>query len=196
MVLTPLAKHSSLLTDENNPARVWREGRAKAAGFPLYPKGVPGVLPERSKKTKRVGIPAGLESWTGTSWKPTGKMFYPPPASEDVPPTRWPILGLAGFVAANPEDPQTLPRLHVRRSELPGDYNFLPLAKRVDLDRLFGLMRCSPEWSQVSPKGDRGTGYKVNPWSHMTPYRIQALFRWAVANPNLEPLGQRTRRSL
>ena len=93
---------------------------------------------------------------------------------------------MAGFVAANPEDFQTLPRLHVRR-KLPGDYNFLPLAQRVDLYRSFGLMGCSPEWSQVSPKGDRGTGYKVTPWAHMTPYPIQASFRWAVANPNLEP---------
>ena len=39
----------------------------------------------------------------------------------------------------------------------------------------------------MSSKGDRGTGYKFNPWAHMTPYRIQALFRWAVDNPNLEP---------
>ena len=58
LVLSPLAKHRSLLTDENNPARVWREGRAKASGFPLYPEGVPGVLPKRPKTTKRVGIPA------------------------------------------------------------------------------------------------------------------------------------------
>jgi len=60
---------------------------------------------------------------------------------DELDPTRWPILGLAGFVAANPEDPQgpqTLPLLLLRR-ELRGDYNFLPFAKRVDLDRLFGL---------------------------------------------------------
>ena len=141
LVLSPVVKHSLLLTDENNPARVWREGRAEEAGFPLYPDCVPGALPRRPKKTKRKGIPAGLESWRGTSWKPTGKLIYPPPAPEDLPPTR----RLASFVTANPEDPQTLPRLPVRRSELAGIYNYLSLAKRVDLDRAFRRMRCSPE---------------------------------------------------
>ena len=37
----------------------------------------------------------------------------------------------------------------------------------------------------VSCKGDRGTSYKVDPWAHMTPYRIQALFSWRTAHPHL-----------
>ena len=174
-MLTPLAKHSSLLTDDNNPARVWREGRAKAAGFDIYQEGEPGVLPKRPKGTKRKGIPANLE-WT--SWTPIGKMIYPPPASEDVLPRR-PRLGLASFAAANPEDPQTLPRLHVRR-ELTGDYNSLQLAKRVFLYRVYALMGCSPEWSQVSPNGNRGTRYKINPWAHDT-----------VSHSGVVPMGDR-----
>ena len=186
LVVNPTAKHSMLQTDENNPARVWREGRAKAKGFDLYPQGVPGALAPRPKRTKRVGIPAGLESWQGTPWKPTSNMIYPPPASADVQPQRRPVLGLAIFAEANPEEPQTLPSLVVER-QLAGDYNYLPLAKRVDLDRLYGRMRCSPEWSQVSCKGDRGTEYKVDPWQHMTPYRIQALFKWGIAFPDLTP---------
>ena len=62
---------------------------------------------------------------------------------DELDPTRRPILGLAGFVAANPEDPQgpqTLPLLLLRR-ELRGDYNFLPFAKHVDLDNLSRLLR-------------------------------------------------------
>eukprot|EP00974_Lingulodinium_polyedra_P100691 9753138-Lingulodinium_polyedra.AAC.1 len=41
-------------------------------------------------------------------------MIYPPPASEDLQ-QRQPVLGLAGFAAANPEYPKTLPNLEVSR---------------------------------------------------------------------------------
>ena len=51
-------------------------------------------------------------------------------------------------------------------------------------------MKCSPEWEGVSPKGDHGTKYKEKPWYHMTPYRIQALFRWPIAYPDLKPKPQ------
>ena len=143
----------------------------------------------RKRRGSRFTRKACLETCPSAQRKPSGWASQRAWSLGEGPHGNQPArtLGLAGFVAANPEDPQTLPRLHVRRSELTGDYNFLPLAKRVDLDRSFGLMGCSPEWSQVPPKGDRGTRYKVNPWAHMTPYRIQALISWAIDNPNLEP---------
>ena len=50
LVVTPTGKHEKLLLDENTPARVWREGRAKAEGLKLYPDDVPGKLPDRPKK--------------------------------------------------------------------------------------------------------------------------------------------------
>ena len=138
-----------------------------------------------------MGIPKGLEVWNEPNkWCPANcKLIYPPPASQDLIPQR-PELGIAGFAAAIPEDPSSLPYLVVKRPDLEGEYNLLPLAKRVDLDRLYGTMKCSPEWEGVSPKGDRGTKYKEKPWYHMTPYRIQALFRWPIAYPDLKPKPQ------
>ena len=46
--------NETLVMDENNPARVWREGRARAQvwGFPLYPDGIPGKRPKRPKKNQ------------------------------------------------------------------------------------------------------------------------------------------------
>ena len=106
----------------NSPARVWREGRAKKGPFEFYPDNKPGRLPKRPKRSPRVGIPKGLEVHQGTAWMPTGELLYPPPASEDVQPrSKWSKLGLAGFAAANPdpENPQALPRLYVRRVRAP-----------------------------------------------------------------------------
>ena len=103
-------------------------------------------MPPRPKRTRRVGVPAGLEAWKGTSWKPAGNMIYPPPASGDV--QRRPLLGLAVFAEANPEEPHALPRSVVQRT-LAGECNYLMLAQRVDHARAYGLMRCSPECSQI-----------------------------------------------
>ena len=60
-------------------------------------------------------------------------------------------LGLAGFAAANPEDPRALPCLEVARDK-GDDCNVMPLAKRADPDRVSVRMRRSPEWSQVVGK--------------------------------------------
>eukprot|EP00974_Lingulodinium_polyedra_P026593 2565078-Lingulodinium_polyedra.AAC.1 len=55
LVLTPNAKNERSLSDENNPARVRRGGRAQAesGGFPLYPDGEVRPRPRRPQQTQR-----------------------------------------------------------------------------------------------------------------------------------------------
>jgi len=48
--LHPLEKVMNLEKDENNPARVWREGRVKDIGFEVYPQGVAGAQVAAPKK--------------------------------------------------------------------------------------------------------------------------------------------------
>jgi hypothetical protein len=52
---------------------------------------------------------------------------------------------LPGIIAGNPEEVCTLPSLLV--TTYPGtlDYAYVPLAHRIDIDWLIGLMKMSPE---------------------------------------------------
>ena len=62
-----------LNSDESQPARVWREGRAAATGvcgkLRLYPEDALGHRVLKPKKTSRKGIPVILEPWIG-GWQP------------------------------------------------------------------------------------------------------------------------------
>ena len=144
LVLQPRIVRSVLNNDENQPARVLREGRAKASGasvrgrLQLYPKDVPGQRVSKPKKTNRKGITVHLEPWIG-GWQPVAgsELLYPPPGigSAQV---------LPGIIAGNPEEVRTLPWLFVTMYPGTSDFTHVPLAHRVDIDRLYGLMQMSP----------------------------------------------------
>ena len=155
LVVQPRLRVDALNSDENQPARIWREGKAKVAGkLRLYPKDEPGQRVSKPKKTARRGILVGLEPWIG-GWQPApgSEMLYPPACVRSA-------QGLPGVLAGNPGLPQTLPFLFV--TEYPGknEYAYVPLAHRVDIDRLYGLCVMSPEWTSVSPHGSHGSRYK------------------------------------
>ena len=97
--------------------------------------------------------PLVFRPWIG-GWQPVAgsELLYPPPGigSAQV---------LPGIIAGNPEEVRTLPWLFV--TTYPGalEYAHVPLAHRVDIDRLYGLMKMSPEWSDVVCHGrDVGGG--------------------------------------
>ncbi len=53
-------------------------------------------------------------------------------------------------------------------------YVWMPLARRVDLDRVFHAMMEHPQmFENVRPTGEGGFLYKNNPWAHMNPYHIR-----------------------
>ena len=128
LVVQPGRVDSVLNNDENQPARVWREGRAKASGasvrgrLQLYPKDVPGQRVSKPKKTNRKGIPVQLEPWIG-GWQPVAgsELLYPPPGigSAQV---------LPGIIAGNPEEVRTLPWLFVTKYPGTLEYAHVPLA--------------------------------------------------------------------
>ena len=138
----------------------WREGRAKAAKVTLYPNQLPGMRVTKPTKSGRKGIPVGLEPWVG-GWQPSPEsaLLYPPPGMRAA-------KGLPGILAGNPKAPDTWPRLFI----LPGyhgsssdSYMHLPLAHRLDIDKLFGLMKMCPEWDSISCHGSHGDRRKHKP---------------------------------
>ena len=64
LVVQPCLVHEVLNSDENQPARVWREGTAKATSdcgkIRMYPDDAPGRRVLKPKKTSRKGIPVNL----------------------------------------------------------------------------------------------------------------------------------------
>ena len=83
---------------------------------------------------------------------------------------------LPGIIAGNPQEVGTLPSLFVTMYPGIGEYAHVPLAHRVDIDRLYGLMKMSPEWSDVVCHGSFGEKYKQKTWEHMSPFEIRATF--------------------
>ena len=145
LVVQPCLIHEVLNSEENKPARVWREGRAKATGvcgkLMLYPEDALGHRVLKPNKTSRKGIPVNLEPWIG-GWQPAAgsELLYPPPCIRSA-------QGLPGVLAGNPKKVETLPFVFV--TTYPGhtaEYAFLPLARRIDIGRLYGLMLMCPEW--------------------------------------------------
>ena len=92
-----------------------------------------------------------------------------------MPTSKWYSRGAAGFAAAAPDptNAQELPRLYIKGDEKEGNYNYVPLAERLDIDHLLAALRENhEEWEDVMPKGDRETTYKKQPWNHLSPTRI------------------------
>ena len=52
-----------------------------------------------------------------------------------------------------------------------------PLATRVDIDRLLRVVSASDDFINAQPSGSCGTGLKINPLSHMSPYVIKATLK-------------------
>ena len=143
-VTDPIQNTMYLFQDNNTPSRVWREGRAKKEGsLEVYPNDVPGTKPREEQKqaSGREGVPRGHDA---ASWKTVGRDLYPPPASENQGTvSKWYSHGAAGFKAAAP-DPRNaweLPRLYIAGDKKEGDYNYVPLAERLDIDHLLAALR-------------------------------------------------------
>ena len=79
----------------------------------------------------------------------------------------WP--GVSVSHRANPVPPKL-----TSGEDLPArGYNWVPLARRVDLDRVLNTLLEFPSMFQkVAATGDGSSRFKGEPWSHMNPYHI------------------------
>ena len=84
---------------------------------------------------------------------------------------------LPSVLAGSPKKVETLPFVFVTTYlGHTAEYAFLPLARRIDIDRWYGLLLMCPEWSCVTCHGSYGDRYKQNTWEHMSPFEIKATF--------------------
>ncbi|MCP4240002.1 MAG: hypothetical protein GY772_05530 [bacterium] len=146
-----------LQTDPStNPGYAWRSGQAERAervnpqkrAFDLYPRGTVGAQAPASKRSRRAGVEADIRA-PGT--------MYDGPADPGMAERRA-ALEEPGLLAGT--STSVLPML-VLRDVATGGYKWVPLARRVDLDRLLQLMQQCPEFGAIELLGDRGSTYKV-----------------------------------
>ncbi|MCP4239079.1 MAG: hypothetical protein GY772_00790, partial [bacterium] len=153
-------------------ARKWRRGEADKVGtFKIYPHdrpGTPGEVPRKSARQNR-----HLDTVQRDE-------LYPAPAD----PVMHAFRGDSerpGFLAGcsygqmqglRPDSPR-MPQLDGGR-DIADDSNYAwaPLARRVDIDRIFRVILDSEWFTSVGPCGSLGQRWKINPWSHMSPCKI------------------------
>ncbi len=149
---------------ERNVAQTWRKGDAEKhfgiSGFVLYP-GTPH--PPRSKKSKRVGAEADKVQ--------PGDLCTGP---EDMHLKRRRVLALEepGLLAGSSVT-DNLPVLSGGcHTQAASNYAWAPLVVRVDIDRVYQNLTDSNMFRNVTATGSLGSRFKVNPWSHMNPYKV------------------------
>lgn len=148
-------------------AKAWRSGTATACGaFEVYPDGRPGQRAPPPKKSKRMN--ASYD-------KVLPGELYPAPNDEIMRSLQ--ELEVPGFLAG------TSYKLDVGDADLPNltllhpesdstNYTWLPLARRVDIDRVYRAVEQSGFFETVVPCGSLNMPLKINPWSHMSPYKV------------------------
>lgn len=152
-------------------AQTWRSGACEGSGkFVPYPKGRPGEQAPAPKKSKRIG--------TSNDAVQPGEL-YPAPddeimrslRGEEVPSFLASTTYKIGKIDIEPADLPKLQRKALNEA-VESNYAWLPLARRVDIDRVFASVDRSAIFDTVQPCGSLGQALKINPWSHMSPYKI------------------------
>ena len=130
-----------------HPGREWRAGRAQEPGVAAPPRD-PAAHAKRSMRFKVPGEVRPGEQWTHPGG--TGTM--------------WP--GVSASHRANPVPPKL-----TGGEDLPAlGYCWVPLARRVDLDRVVNTLLEFPSiFRNVESTGEGSSGYKREPWPHMNP---------------------------
>ena len=81
-----------------------------------------------------------------------------------------------GKVGTNEWEPQhaCMPQLHLAFDEDvdSSNYAWVPLARRVDIDRVYRVIKDSNWFQEVEATGDSNQVFKKIPWTHMSPYRV------------------------
>ncbi len=152
---------------DRNIAQVWRKGEAHKhfgiAEFALYPEGLNLPQPKRSKRQGSAAdrVQPG-EKYTGP---------------DDVHAKRARTLALEepGLLAGSSVT-QNLPVLSGgSHAQAAINYCWVPLFVRVDIDRVFQNLMDSNMFRSVKATGSLGSLFKVNPWSHMNPYKVAVV---------------------
>ena len=137
------------------PGHEFRAGRAED-GSSLYPTDpTTQTTTNKKNRSKRFGC--------STEVRP-GEHFPHPGDTESM----WPGVSASHFVKRAP------PTL-TGGEDMPGNnFRWIPLARRVDLDRVLKTLRDHPEiFQDVTTTGEHGRIYKADAWAHMNPYHIK-----------------------
>ena len=137
------------------PGREYRQGKVEPEdGAPLYPPN-DGALPRKS--SARAGVPKGPASVRD------GELYTHPGDTAKL----WPGVSASHIVEKLPADLDGGCTIQTK------DYNWVPLARRVDLDRVLNTMLEFPAmFSNVEATGEHNRRYKALAWMHMNPYHI------------------------
>ena len=134
------------------PGHEFRAGRAED-GSSLYP--TTQTTTNRKYRGKRVGFSTEVRH---------GEKFAHPGDPESM----WPGVSASHFVKRAP------PTLTGGEDMPENDFRWIPLARRVDLDRVLKTLRDHPEiFQDVTTTGEHGHIYKADAWAHMNPYHIK-----------------------
>ena len=155
-----------------NPGRAWRTGAAKkvfgdrTGYFDLYPANTLGKQPEKPKKSNRCNKDLDTIKPDEAYRAPSDPHMDLLRAAIEEPSV------LAGFSSTS-----NLPVLEGGKMEQGTSYAWVPLARRLDNDRLYRAMRESGFFQDVWPWGTyfgdgKPTIYKIEPWAHMNCYKL------------------------
>ena len=154
------------------PGREWRAGRAEdtGRGLQLYPAPKLSSAPTKSSRGKVPSAVRPGEQWAHPG--DTGAMWPGVSASHRVNPVP------AALTGGDDMEPR--------------DYCCIPLARRVDLDRVLNTLLEFPSmFKHVKVTGEGGFAYKRDPWTHMNPYHISCQIQLTeVASSQSSPTAK------
>ena len=157
------------------PGREWRAGRAQDTGrdSQLYP-----ALSSAPWRPSTMRAKVQTEVRRGEQWAHPGDTG-----------ALWP--GVSASHRANPVPPKLTGGDDMEAR----DYCCMPLARRVDLDRVLNTLLEFPSiFKLVKVTGEGGFAYKSLPWTHMNPYHINCQIQLTeVASSQSSPTAKTSR---
>ena len=165
----------AVIQDQNvvrRPGRAWRRGLGHAAAAAAEPPDGPAPLlyPARPEPVALSSSTRRKEVWVARA---SGEEWPHPGDPEDL----WPGISASLEAAGTPH-----PGFGAGGFDTKTGQPWMPLARRVDLDRVLPLMLESCCFKDVQPTGSNGHLYKVDPWNHMNPYLIRATYTFHDAD--------------
>ena len=162
-------------------AKKWRSGKYPRVDdqFEFYPHHTPGLKAPPPKSSKR------QMTHLDTVRKDE---FYPAPADDKMAAFAGEDQQQPGFLAGcsygkvgaelwdsnNPNMPQLS---MLTTSPATTNYAWLPLARRVDIDRVFRVIKDSGWFTSYECCGSLNMSLKHQPWAHMSPYKVAVTTR-------------------
>lgn len=154
--------------------------------FEYYPGGEAGRPGEAAKTSKRKGVDNSVDSVA------EGQL-YPGPADPHMKLLQQSVEEPG--VLAGSSAKFNLPNIKCTSWQIVGGYIWIPLARRVDLDRVHRQIIACGLFRDVRPVGSAGGPFKERPWGHMTPYKTQFKYKGGTYQCGVTDDGSRDKPS-